>query len=213
MVREREREKMIKDQIVSRGIKSEEILQAFHEVPRHVFVDQAHQNLAYTDQPLPIGQGQTISQPYIIASMLRKMEIESVEKVLEIGSGCGYVLAIMSRIVSKVYGIERQPQLAQMSKSNIYKLDYENIEIKVGDGRKGWPEKAPFDGIIVSASTDKVPKPLLEQLEIGGRLIIPLGGDFLQKLVLFTKENEEEITREELEPVRFVPLKSGIAGE
>ena len=200
---------MIERQIKNRGIKDKEILEAFKSVPRHVFVPEEYRDLAYADRPLPIGNNQTISQPYIIAAMLIRLDLDRDSKVLEIGSGCGYVLAILSQIVAQVYGIERQSALAERSQRTISQLGYDNVEIKYGDGKLGWAEKSPFDGIIVSAAASDVPEKLLDQLRLDGRMILPLGNSFSQQLVLYHKKADDKFDREKLEPVRFVPLVEG----
>ncbi|MFW6300964.1 MAG: protein-L-isoaspartate(D-aspartate) O-methyltransferase [Bacillota bacterium] len=204
-----ERIKMIDQQIKRRGINDRKILDAFESVPRHEFVPEEYRELAYADRPVPIGNNQTISQPYIIAAMLIRLNLDENSSVLEVGSGCGYVLAILSQIVARVYGIERQSALAERSKRTINRLGYDNVEIKYGDGKLGWVEKSPFDGIIVSAATSEVPEKLLAQLKIDGRMILPLGDSFLQKLVLYQKQDTDDFARQKLEPVRFVPLVDG----
>ncbi|MFW5790101.1 MAG: protein-L-isoaspartate(D-aspartate) O-methyltransferase [Bacillota bacterium] len=204
-----ERIKMIDQQIKRRGINDRKILDAFESVPRHEFVPEEYRELAYADRPVPIGNNQTISQPYIIAAMLIRLNLDEDSSVLEVGSGCGYVLAILSQIVAQVYGIERQSALAERSKRTINRLGYDNVEIKYGDGKLGWVEKSPFDGIIVSAATSEVPEKLLAQLKIDGRMILPLGDSFLQKLVLYQKQDTDDFARQKLEPVRFVPLVDG----
>ncbi|MFW5994074.1 MAG: protein-L-isoaspartate(D-aspartate) O-methyltransferase [Halanaerobiaceae bacterium] len=204
-----ERIKMIDQQIKRRGINDRKILDAFESVPRHEFVPEEYRELAYADRPVPIGNNQTISQPYIIAAMLIRLNLDENSSVLEVGSGCGYVLAILSQIVAQVYGIERQSALAERSKRTINRLGYDNVEIKYGDGKLGWVEKSPFDGIIVSAATSEVPEKLLAQLKIDGRMILPLGDSFLQKLVLYQKQDTDDFARQKLEPVRFVPLVDG----
>ena len=200
---------MIDRQIKNRKIDDSEILEAFKAVPRHEFVPEEYQNLAYADRPLPIGNNQTISQPYIIAAMLVRLDLDDDAKVLEVGSGCGYVLAILSQIVAQVYGIERQSALVERSQRRVNQLGYDNVEIKYGDGKLGWAEKSPFDAIIVSAATSEVPEKLLEQLRIGGRIILPLGNSFSQQLVLYHKKADEKFDKKKLEPVRFVPLVDG----
>lgn len=204
-----ERVKMIDRQIKARGISDKKILEAFKSVPRHEFVPGEYRNQAYADRPLPIGNNQTISQPYIIAAMLDKLSLNSDSKVLEVGSGCGYVLAILSQIVAQVYGIERQSSLVEKSRATINKLGYDNVEIKYGDGKLGWPEKSPFDASIVSAATDQLPEQLLKQLKIDGKIIIPIGNSFSQRLILYHKKEDGQIRKNKLEPVRFVPLVEG----
>ncbi|MGM0414137.1 MAG: protein-L-isoaspartate(D-aspartate) O-methyltransferase [Bacillota bacterium] len=204
-----ERVKMIDRQIKDRGISAKKILEAFKSVPRHEFVPGEYRNQAYADRPLPIGNNQTISQPYIIAAMLDKLSLNSDSKVLEVGSGCGYVLAILSQIVAQVYGVERQSSLVEKSRATINSLGYDNVEIKYGDGKLGWSEKSPFDAIIVSAATDQLPEQLLKQLKIGGKIIIPIGDSFSQRLILYHKIEDGQVRMNKFEPVRFVPLVDG----
>ena len=204
-----ERVKMVDQQIRNRGITDKKILEAFKSVPRHEFVPVEYRELAYADRPLPIGNDQTISQPYIIAAMLTKLNLNPGSKVLEVGSGCGYVLAILSQIVGEVYGIERQSSLVKSSRSTMTRLGYDNVEIKYGDGKLGWAEKSPFDGIVVSAATNEPPNQLLEQLNKDGKMMIPLGNSFSQRLVLYHKKQTGQIDLNEFEPVRFVPLVDG----
>lgn len=204
-----ERIMMIDRQIKNRGINDKQVLEAFKSVPRHEFIPLEYRDLAYADRPLPIGNNQTISQPYIIAAMLARLDLNSDSNVLEVGSGCGYVLAILSQIVAQVYGIERQSSLVERSRSTISRLGYNNVEIKYGDGKLGWAEKSPFDAILVSAATSEVPDELLNQLRLDGRIILPIGNNFLQKLLLYHKKAVDEFEMEKLEPVRFVPLVDG----
>ena len=201
---EQARKNMVEYQIKGRGIKDKMVLAAMLKVPRHLFVPEEIRNLAYRDEPLPIGYGQTISQPYIVAYMTEALKLQPGDKVLEIGTGSGYQTAILAEIVSQVYTIELIPELSLQAQETLNSLGYKNIEFLIGDGWKGWPEKAPFEAILVSAAPDKVPPALVEQLKINGRLIIPVGTDS-QELVLIrkTKKGLEE-TR--LIGVRFVPL-------
>jgi len=206
----REREKMIERQIIYRGIDDERIISSFRQVPRHEFVPPGNEKKAYSDRPLPIGEEQTISQPYIVAYMLDKLGLTESDSVLEVGSGCGYVLALLDHLCDSVYGIERKSSLVEMSRENLEKLGYDGIEVKHGDGSRGWPEKAPFDGIIVSAAAAGVPRELKDQLNIPGSMIIPVGEEmFHQQLILIKKKGEEDYLRQRLEPVRFVPLLEG----
>ncbi len=200
------RQAMVENQLKPRGIKDKRLMEAFLEVPREAFVGEELKNSAYQDRPLPIGEGQTISQPYIVAYMLDKLEISSEDKVLEVGSGCGYVLALLAELAEEVYGIERKAALAERSRQTLRKLGYDDIEIRAGDGSQGWLEKAPFGGILVSAAAAQVPEELKQQLEIGGRLILPLGDGYFQRLVLVTRESRDNFSRKKLESVRFVPL-------
>ncbi|QER42198.1 protein-L-isoaspartate(D-aspartate) O-methyltransferase [Thermodesulfobacterium sp. TA1] len=199
------REKMVKSQIIARGIKDEKVLRAMLKVPRHLFVEEALRDQAYGDFPLPIGKGQTISQPYIVAFMTEALELKGKERVLEIGTGSGYQTAILAEIALWVYTIERDYELSEKAKKVLLSLGYKNISFKVGDGSLGWPEVAPFDAIIVTAASPQIPQPLIDQLAEGGRLVIPVGDEFSQILIKGIKKNGKLITQT-LEPVRFVKL-------
>ena len=199
---------MVQDQIERRGIHDAKVLQAMRKVPRHKFVPDHLRNYAYADEPLPIGEDQTISQPYIVAYMTEKLEIEPGDKVLEIGTGSGYQAAVLAELTDSVFTIEIVDVLARRAEKTLKDLDYENIYVKSGDGYKGWPEHAPFDAIIITAAPTKIPQPLADQLRIGGRMILPLG-DFSQDLVLIQK-NALGITQQTLLPVRFVPMTGEI---
>jgi protein-L-isoaspartate(D-aspartate) O-methyltransferase len=174
------------------------------EVPRHEFVPKEYRAEAYDDRPLPIGMNQTISQPYIVAYMTEALELKGGEKVLEIGTGSGYQAAVLAEIAGEVYTIEILEPLARNAEKTLERLGYENISVMAGDGYRGWPEHAPFDAIIVTAAPDHVPEPLVEQLDVGGRMILPVG-DWFQKLIVITKDEEGVTQREDL-PVRFVPM-------
>ena len=199
------RERMVETQIAARGIRDPRVLEAMRKVPRHLFVDEALKDQAYGDYPLPIGEGQTISQPYIVALMTEALELKGPEKVLEVGTGSGYQAAILAELARWVYSIERHPSLAYRAKRILEKLGYHNVIIKVGDGTKGWPEAAPFDAIIVTAAGPKIPEPLLEQLKDGGRLVMPVGDEWSQYLIKVTKKGDKLI-KENLGAVRFVKL-------
>lgn len=199
------RERMVETQIKARGIKDSKVLQAMLKVPRHLFVDEALQDQAYGDFPLPIGEGQTISQPYIVALMTEALELTGNERVLEIGTGSGYQTAILAEIALWVYTIERYHKLAEKAKKILFKLGYKNISFKVGDGTLGWAEASPFDAIIVTAAAPQIPKPLVDQLTEGGRIVIPVGDEFSQILVKGIKKGDT-LKIQELEPVRFVKL-------
>lgn len=199
------RERMVETQIRARGIRDHKVLQAMQKVPRHLFVDEALQDQAYGDFPLPIGEGQTISQPYIVALMTEALELTGKERVLEIGTGSGYQTAILAEIALWVYTIERYHRLLEKARKVLLKLGYKNISFKVGDGTLGWPEASPFDAIIVTAAAPQIPQPLIDQLIEGGRIVIPVGDEFSQVLVKGTKEGNS-LTLKELEPVRFVKL-------
>ena len=198
------REQMVEKQIKARGVRDRRVLEAMRKVPRHRFVKKEYWPEAYADEPLPIGYGQTISQPYIVAYMTEQLQLKGDEKVLEIGTGSGYQAAILAELAKDVYTIEIIPELAHHADSVLQSLGYQNVHVRVGDGYLGWPEAAPFDAIIVTAAPEQIPSPLLEQLKVGGRMIIPLG-DFYQDLVLVVK-TEKGIRKERKIPVRFVPM-------
>jgi protein-L-isoaspartate(D-aspartate) O-methyltransferase len=202
---ERSRERMVETQIVSRGVRDERIIEAMKKVPRHLFVEEALQSQAYGDFPLPIGEKQTISQPYIVALMTEALSLKSDEKVLEIGTGSGYQTAIIAEVVYKVYSIERIASLAREAKKRLESLGYYNVMIKINDGTEGWEEESPFDAIIVTAGAPNIPEPLLNQLKIGGRMVIPIGDKFSQSLILVIK-NEGGMERRDLGGCRFVKL-------
>jgi len=199
------RERMVKEQLIPRGIKDPRVLEAMRKVPRHLFVDEALQNQAYSDRPLLIGEKQTISQPYMVALMTEALELKGDEKVLEIGTGSGYQTAILAELAEKVYSIERLRSLSQKARKILDKLQYFNVVLKVGDGTLGWPEYAPFDAIIVTAGAPKVPEPLIEQLAEGGRLVIPVGDSYTQELLKIVK-TPEGIEKKGLTICRFVDL-------
>jgi protein-L-isoaspartate(D-aspartate) O-methyltransferase len=199
------RKRMVEGQIARRGLASPRLLKAFLEVPRHLFVPEDKQPFAYQDGPLPIGLGQTISQPYIVAYMTHLLRLEGEEKVLEVGTGSGYQAAILGMLAREVHSIERHQQLAEKARALFEELGYKNIQVHLGDGTRGLPEYAPYQGIMVTAAAPEVPVPLLDQLGEGGRLVIPIGGRFGQVLHLYQRQ-EGAITREDLAPVAFVPL-------
>ncbi len=199
------RERMVETQIAARGVHDEGVLEAMRRVPRHLFVDEALRDQAYSDHPLPITDNQTISQPYIVALMTESLELSGAEKVLEIGTGSGYQSAVLAELADRVFSIERYPDLAYRANSILRKLGYQNIIVRVGDGSLGWPDDAPFDGIIVTAGTPKIPQPLIDQLNIGGRLVVPVGDRFGQDLILVRKV-AEGINKTNLGGVRFVNL-------
>ena len=202
---EKEREHMVESQLARRGIKDKRVLDAMRQVPRHLFVPKDRRDLAYCDGPLPIGQGQTISQPYIVALMTELLELTGQEKVLELGTGSGYQAAILSRLVRQVYSVERHAVLAEQAEKVLAQLGYNNVLISVGDGTLGWPEHSPYEAIIVTAAAPDVPQPLVEQLADGGRLVAPVGSRWSQVLAK-VKRQGEKLTREHLTAVAFVPL-------
>jgi protein-L-isoaspartate(D-aspartate) O-methyltransferase len=198
------RQKMIQSQLVRRGISDKKLLAAFEKVERHKFVPRDLRSLAYEDHPLPIGEDQTISQPYIVALMTEVLDLRKNDKVLEIGTGSGYQAAILAELVEQVYTVEIIDTLGRKAKKLLNELDYGNIEVRIGDGFRGWPEHAPFDAIIVTCAPAKVPQPLMDQLAEGGRLVIPVGVEW-QELILL-KKKDGIISRETIAPVRFVPM-------
>ncbi len=198
------RETMVREQIVGRGVSDEAVIEAMQTVPRHFFVHNHLWHAAYNDSPLPIGEEQTISQPYIVAFMTQALKLDPSMKVLEIGTGSGYQAAVLAELVKEVYTIEIICSLAEVAEKRFQDMGYKNIRAKCGDGYQGWPDEAPFDGIIVTAAPEHIPTPLLEQLAVGGRLVVPVGKLF-QELILITRTNEG-IKQESLLPVRFVPM-------
>ena len=196
---------MIEVQLKSRGISSPAVLHAMQEVDRELFLPDDQKENAYEDRPLPIGKDQTISQPYIVAFMAEQMNLHKEDRVLEVGTGCGYNAAVLSRLVKEVYTVEIIEWLAQLARQNLEKMPHTNISTRHGDGYLGWEEAAPFDAIILTAAPPSIPNPLKEQLKIGGRLIAPVGR-LNQKLVLLTKTGEETFEEKTLLPVRFVPM-------
>ena len=186
---------------------SDEVLRAMGEVKRHEFVPDRLRDEAYANHPLPIGYGQTISQPYIVAMMTDLLEPEDGDVMLEVGTGSGYQAAVLAKLVRQVYSIEIIEPLAEQVKTRLARLGYDNVTTRLGDGYFGWEEQAPFDGIVVTAAASHVPPPLIAQLKPGGRMVIPVGGSFLtQYLLLIEKSDEGEITTRQITPVRFVPL-------
>ena len=204
---EQTRREMVAEQLVARGIRDPRVLAAMRDVPRHRFVAASQARYAYSDGPLPIGHGQTISQPYIVAFMVEALQLSESDAVLEIGAGCGYAAAVLAELVGEVYGIERLQALADLATQNLSDVGYDNVHIRCSDGTLGWPEHAPFDAILVSAGGPEVPPTLKAQLRIGGRLVIPIGEPaYGQELVRVTRTNETEFSTETLLGVHFVPL-------
>ena len=201
---EARRRQMVETQIRSRGITDGRVLAAMGQVPRHLFVPLSVRGEAYEDYPLPIGAQQTISQPYIVALMTSLLELTGGEKILEVGTGSGYQAAVLSRIAREVYSIEILEPLSSSARRTLGELGYGNIHLRVGDGWAGWKEAAPFDGILVTAAPEKVPQPLVDQLKIGGKLVIPVGSYF-QDLLVYTK-TEKGLEKRNVIPVRFVPM-------
>ncbi len=204
--RQPERNRMVEHQIVARGIRDPAVIAAMRRVPRHRFVPAPYSEFAYLDGPLPIGHGQTITQPYLVAYMTEALELQGREKVLEIGTGSGYQAAVLAEIARQVFTIEIVEPLASQAARTLAELGYGRVTVRTGDGYRGWPEEAPFDAIIVTAAPDHVPQPLLDQLAVGGRLVLPVG-EFFQSLVRY-RRTREGYERTELLPVRFVPMTS-----
>ena len=202
---------MVAAQIVARGVSDEKTLATMRAVPRHLFVPEKAQDVAYRDHPLPIGHGQTISQPYIVAFMTEALGLKGGETVLEVGSGCGYQAAILSLIAARVFAIEIVEPLAREAAQRLGALGYTNVEIRAGDGYEGWPEHAPFDAILVAAAAPHVPKPLKRQLKDGGRMIVPVG-DYAQELKIVTRKGVTFDERSVM-GVRFVPMRGAIRME
>ncbi len=200
------RRRMVEKQIHKRGIKDPRVLHAFLQVPRHLFMDEALRDRAYEDHPLPIGKGQTISQPYTVAFMTEALKLDGDEKVLEVGSGCGYQTAILLELAPQVFAIERIASLARRSQKTLDSLGYTGFVLKVRDGTRGWPEYAPFDAIIVAAAAPHVPPSLKNQLVVGGRLVIPVGDKHVQGMIRITRLDEENFKEEDLGSFRFVGL-------
>lgn len=198
------RQAMVERQIMARGVSNPRVLEAMRTVERHLFVPEDVRDLAYTDQPLPIGWGQTISQPYIVALMTELLDPQPGDTVLEIGTGSGYQAAVLATIVDHVYTIEILQPLADQAKARLESLGYRNVTVRCGDGYHGWPEHAPFDGIIVTAAPPSLPQPLVEQLKVGARMVVPVG-EMFQELQVITK-GETGYRVEPSIPVRFVPM-------
>ncbi|HUV31447.1 MAG TPA: protein-L-isoaspartate(D-aspartate) O-methyltransferase [Acidobacteriota bacterium] len=198
------RKAMIDRQIASRGITDERLLAAFDRVERHRFVDKSLAPLAYADHPLPIGQGQTISQPYIVALMTQLLDLKETDTVLEVGTGSGYQAAILAELCAHVFTIEIVESLGRSARTRLDDLGYTNVTVRIGDGYRGWPENAPFDAVVVTCAPPEIPQPLLDQLAEGGRLVIPVGTNW-QELILIVKK-DGKLTRKSVTAVRFVPM-------
>ena len=199
------RDRMVESQIANRGIHDARVIEAMRKVPRHLFVDEALQEQAYSDHPLPIGDKQTISQPFIVALMTESLELKGHEKVLEIGTGSGYQAAVLAELADRVFSVERYPNLAHKANQVLQKLGYKNVIIRVADGTVGWIEESPFDGIVVTAGAPQVPQPLVDQLVDGGRLVVPVGDRIAQDLILVERVGER-VNKSNLGGVRFVDL-------
>jgi protein-L-isoaspartate(D-aspartate) O-methyltransferase len=201
------RTRMVRDQLAAPGrdVRDPRVLEAMAKVPRHEFVPEGWRREAYADHPLPIGHDQTISQPYIVAFMTEQLALKPTDRVLEIGTGSGYQAAVLSELAGEVYSVEIVEPLAAEAARTLERLGYGKVKVKTGDGYQGWPEHAPFDAIIVTCAPDHVPQPLVDQLRVGGRMIIPVTGTYQQELHLLVKEGQE-VRRRAVLPVRFVPM-------
>ncbi|MBB5321994.1 protein-L-isoaspartate(D-aspartate) O-methyltransferase [Marinobacter oulmenensis] len=198
---------MVREQILARGIRDPRVLEAMEQVPRELFVPRHLQDEAYEDHPLPIGYGQTISQPYIVALMADMLGLDGRERVLDIGTGSGYAAAVLASIALEVFSMERVPELAERARENLRKAGFSQVQVRCGDGSLGWPEAAPFDGICVAAGAPAMPDALSEQLAVGGRLVIPVGPEQgVQRLLCITRRPDGGFDREDFGDVRFVPL-------
>lgn len=200
-----ERKRMVHEDLRGRDISDPVVLSAMLKVPRHLFVQAKHLSQAYADHPLPIKANQTISQPYIVALMTQSARLKSTDRVLEIGTGSAYQAAVLGEIVREVYSIEIIKTLADQARARLHRLGYANVHVKHGDGYRGWPEHAPFDAILLTAATPEIPQPLIEQLKIGGRMVLPLEGFLFQNLIRLTKQ-PDGLKKETITGVRFVPM-------
>jgi protein-L-isoaspartate(D-aspartate) O-methyltransferase len=203
-----EREEMVRAQLAERGIRDLRVLDAMRKVPRHEFIPETFRLDAYGDHPLPIGEGQTISQPYIVAAMLERLALQATDRVLEIGTGSGYVTALLGLLCAEVYSVERHAPLAAMAENTLHRVECRNVKTRVGDGSQGWPQYAPFDAILVSAATSEMPPALFSQLREGGRMMVPIGPSSSQELQLIRKVGGQPEVKI-LEGCRFVPLVEG----
>lgn len=202
-----QRQAMVAHDIRGRGVSDRQVLAAMGRVPRHLLVDERYRRDAYADHPLPIGEGQTISQPYVVALMTETLALKPTDRVLEIGTGSGYQAAVLAEIVQEVYSIEIRQRLAERAAARLKELGYDKVRVRYGDGYFGWEERAPFDAIIITAAVNHIPPPLIRQLRVGGRLILPLGSTgFYQTLTLVTKGKGEVLDVRQFDPVRFVPM-------
>jgi protein-L-isoaspartate(D-aspartate) O-methyltransferase len=203
-----QRQQMVQQQLMTRGINDQRVLAAMAKVPREEFVPPDSRAASYEDGPLPIGYAQTISQPYVVAFMTEQLRLKPSDRVLEVGTGSGYQVAILAELVSEIYSIEIVEPLAKNAEATLQRLGYKNVHLKISDGYKGWPETAPFDAIIVTCAPDKVPQPLVDQLKDDGRMVIPVGDRFAQQLYLLEKKNGQ-LKQSATLPVRFVPMTGG----
>ena len=202
------REAMVREQIAERGVRDPRVIEAMRQVPRHLFVPLPDRERAYADAPVPIGEGQTISQPYIVALMTELVRPQPTDRALEVGTGSGYQAAVLSRVVEHVYTIELEETLGRRAEGVLRELKHDNVTVRIGDGYAGWPEHAPFDIIMVTAAPEQIPQPLIDQLKPGGRLIVPVGPRFtVQQLQLIEKDAAGAIHTKNVSPVMFVPLR------
>jgi len=201
-----ERQKMVQEQLKPRGIHDDRVLAALAKVPREAFVPENMRAQSYADSALPIGQDQTISQPFIVAYMTEQLRLQPTDRVLEIGTGSGYQAAVLAELAKEVYTIEIVEPLAKEASARLARLDYNNAHVKIGDGYQGWPEVAPFDAIIVTCAPDKVPQPLAQQLKEGGRMIIPVGSGMMDQQLYLLEKKDGELAQRAILPVRFVPM-------
>ncbi len=203
------RARMVRDQLVSRGIRDARVLAALGKVPRQEFVPKALQAEAYQDGPLPIGHGQTISQPYVVAFMTEALVLRPRDRVLEVGTGSGYQAAVLAGLVAEVFSIELVEPLAHRAEADLRRLGYGNVKVRAGDGYRGWPEAAPFDAILVTCAPDEVPEALVEQLKLGGRMIVPVGSQGAPQELILLRKQPGRLERQAVLPVRFVPMVKG----
>jgi protein-L-isoaspartate(D-aspartate) O-methyltransferase len=200
------RQAMVEQDIKGRGVKDRKVLDTMMKVPRHLFVDESSRSMAYADHPLPIGEGQTISQPYVVALMTAALQLKPTDRVLEIGTGSGYQAAVLAEIVKEVYTIEIRKNLADRAAERLKALGYGNVQVKYADGYYGWEEHAPFDAIIITASANHIPPPLIKQLKEGGRLIVPLGSTVYYQMLTLATKKKKDLDVEQVTPVAFVPM-------
>jgi protein-L-isoaspartate(D-aspartate) O-methyltransferase len=207
------RKRMVREQIIRRGVKDKRVIEAMQKIPRHRFVGESLRDRAYNDHPLPIGEGQTISQPYIVALMTEALGLKPSDRVLEIGTGSGYQAAVLAEIVQEVYTVEIRKNLVESASSLLGELGYSNIQTKYGDGYFGWEENAPFDAIIVTASANHIPPPIIKQLKEGGRLIIPLGSTLYFQTLTFATKRDGQLDVRQMGGVAFVPMVGEVRKE